>query len=133
MSLSVNRVAHETAAAINEVTKSHIHELTDLHSIVDREETPENCITTSLEKLAFTMSDRASNEKKADNFLTSLEKNTENPNKVHHFHCMAHVLLGFHNYICADLKAHESSIATEHGQLGRDNLSVFKFWSEKEL
>ena len=136
MSLGFNRVAHETAAAINDVTKSHIHELTDLHSIVDREDTPENYITTSLEKLAFTMSDRASNAKKADKLLDEwrdqvLEQNTEIPNKVHHFHCMAHVLLGFHNYMCADLKAHESSIATEHGQLGRDNLSVFKFWSKK--
>ena len=44
---------------------------------------------------------------------------------------MAHVLLGFHNYICADLKTHESSIAAEHGPLGRDDLSVFKFWSKK--
>ena len=29
------------------------------------------------------------------------------------------------------LQYHESSIATEHGQLGRDNLSVFKFSSKK--
>ena len=102
MSLGFNRVAHETAAAINDVTKSHIHELTDLHSIVDREETPEHYITTSLEKLAFTMSDRASNEKKADKLLDEwrdqvLEQNTEIPNKVHHFHCMAHVEIESNN------------------------------------
>ena len=51
-----NTVAHKTAAVINDVTKSHIHEPADVHSIVDRENPPENYITTSLESLAFTMS-----------------------------------------------------------------------------
>ena len=69
MSLDFNKVAHETAAAIIHVTQSHIHELADLHSIVASEETPEHYITTSLEKLAFTMSDRANNAKKADKLL----------------------------------------------------------------
>ncbi|XP_045198613.2 uncharacterized protein LOC123552927 [Mercenaria mercenaria] len=137
MSLGFNRVAHETAVAINEVTKSHLHELADLHSSVDHDGTSaESYIVNSLEKLAFTMSDRASNEKKADRLLDEwrdqvLQQNIENPSKVHHFHCMAHVLLGFHNYICADLKAQQSSLVAEHGLLGRDNLSVFKFWSKK--
>ena len=87
MSLDFYRVAHETAAAINDVTQSHIHELADLHSIVASEETPEHYITTSLENLAFTMSDRANNEKKADKLLDEwrdqvLEQCTENPHNL---------------------------------------------------
>ena len=45
---------------------------------------------------------------------------------------MAHVLLGFHNYICGkDLKDHESVMVEEHGPLGRDALQSFKYWSKK--
>ena len=69
MSLDFNRVAHETASAIIHFTQSHIHELADLYSIVASEETLANYITTSLEQLAFTMSDRANNEKIADKLL----------------------------------------------------------------
>lgn len=136
MSLGFNRVDRETAVNINDVTISHIQELADLHSNIDPNEPPESYIASSLEKLAFTMSDRASNEKKAVQLLDEwrdeiLKHYTETPSKVHHFYCMAHVLLGFHNYICADLKALEKSLVQEHGPIGRDNLPAFKFWSTK--
>ena len=39
---------------------------------------------------------------------------------------MAHVLLGFHKYICDDLKIFEKDL----GPLGRDELTAFKFWSK---
>ena len=53
------------------------------------------------------MSDRASNEKKADRLLATLRDelpgqcNEHETHPVEHFHCMAHVLLGFHRYMYA--------------------------------
>ncbi|XP_045169684.2 uncharacterized protein LOC123532337 [Mercenaria mercenaria] len=136
VSLGFNRVAHETAATINSVTKEHLSELADLHSNIKTGESEEDYIKNSLKKLSYTMSDRAANEKKADTLLdewrSEVLDNTDSHEQVHHFHCMAHVLLGFHNYICGtDLKEHESAITKEHGPLGRDVLPFFKFWSKK--
>lgn len=51
--------------------------------------------------------------------------------KVHHFHCMAHVLLGFHRYACCDLKSLENKLINQNGPLGRDALPQFKFWTKK--
>jgi hypothetical protein len=72
MSLGFNTVAHETARSITQVTKSHLSELADLNvSLKDdsdnmKEEKIQEYIIESLEKLAYTMSDRASNEKLAN-------------------------------------------------------------------
>jgi len=41
---------------------------------------------------------------------------------------MAHVLLGFHRYVCKDIKDLESGIVSDIGPLGRDELPVFRFW-----
>ena len=136
MSLGFKRVAHETAVTIHDVTKSHLHELAELHSNMKCHDTPEIYITTSLGKLAFSMSDRAGNEKKANQPLDewrddALQQFSDPPSKVHHFYCMAYILLGVHNYICSDLIAQENFLVPEHGPLGRDRLPVFKFWSKK--
>jgi hypothetical protein len=83
------------------------------------------------------MSDRANNEKKADQFLDEWRDeilgNSENIQhaEVHHFHCMAHVLLVFHRYTCTDLLAHEKAFAAEMGPLGREELPIFKCWKSK--
>ncbi|KAH3697109.1 hypothetical protein DPMN_084596 [Dreissena polymorpha] len=55
------------------------------------------------------MSDRAANEKKADELLDEwrsqmLSTYNGEQKAVEHFHCMAHVLLGLHNYTIPDLK-----------------------------
>ena len=161
ISLGFTYVAHETAKVINEVTKNHLTELADLHEKCKLPEnhqltpkrhpmneenetvtTPKRSISndfivTSLNKLAYTMSDRASNEKLADKLLDNwrneiLENcNDEQTKSVQHFHCMAHVLLGFHKYVCTDLKSYEETLSKENGPLGRDALPVFKFWSKK--
>ena len=72
MSLGFNTVAHETARSITQVIKSHLSELADLNiSLKDnsenmKEEKTQEYIIESLEKLAYTVSDRASNEKLAN-------------------------------------------------------------------
>ena len=56
------------------------------------------------------MSDRASNEKKADRLLDIWREellgqcNEHETHQVEHFHWMTHVLLGFHRYVCKDIK-----------------------------
>ena len=138
ISLGFSRVAHETAVTINSITKQHMGELADTQ--VNHETSPagsEDYIKRTLSNLAFTMSDRASNEKLADKLLTEWRDavlndcDEDQKKKVHHFHCMAHVLLGFHKYSCDDLKIMEKSIAETDGPLGRDALPVFKMWSKK--
>ena len=50
---------------------------------------------------------------------------------VHHFYCMAHVLLGFHRYSVANLKGKQSAIIASDGKFGRDKLERFKFWRQE--
>ena len=62
-----------------------------------------------LKKLEYQMNDRAANEKKSakliderrDEMLTS---EGVKPSVVHHLHCAAHVLLGFHSYTMTALE-----------------------------
>jgi len=121
VSLGFKRVVSETAEKINLVTKTHLTELAKCRSdsTPKSEKSSENestdFIRESLEKLAFTMSDRAANEKCADKFLNEwrdqeLEtcSNEGTKTTVLQFHCMAHVLLGFHRYVCDDLKKEET-------------------------
>ncbi len=56
------RVAQETADIIQSVTQKHFNELASLQKNPDY-------LAETLSKLSFTMSDRASNEKKADRLL----------------------------------------------------------------
>ena len=121
--LGFSRVAHETAVKINNITKQHLTELADARSNMESSSTgSEDYIRKTLSILAFTMSDRASNEKLADKLLNEwrdslLADCDEQQKKANrHFHCMAHVLLGFHKYICDDLKDRE--------KLGRSNWST---------
>ena len=46
---------------------------------------------------------------------------------------MAHVLLGFHNYVKPGMKELETELVQANGPIGRDKLPVFKFWSKKEM
>ena len=143
MSLGFNTVAHETARSITQVTKSHLSELADLNiSLKDdsenmKEEKTQEYIIESLEKLAYTVSDRASNEKLANTLLNEWRddvlKNSENDaakQAVHSFHCMVHVLLGFHSYVKPEMKKMDERLTKDNGPIGRD---AFKFWSKKEL
>ncbi|XP_045159232.2 uncharacterized protein LOC123524811 [Mercenaria mercenaria] len=121
ISLGFTQVSRETASAITDVTKSHLKELSKAHEAVSSSQSnlediniSEEFIVNSLEKLAFTMSDRAANEKLADKLLTEWRENmllrcrseTE-VSSVKHFHCMAHVLLGFHRYVVDEIKSVE--------------------------
>jgi hypothetical protein len=146
MSLGFNTVAHETARSITQVTKSHLSELADLNvSLKDdsenmKEEKTQEYIIESLEKLAYTRSDRASNEKLANTLLNEwpydVLKNSEidaAKQAVHSFHCMAHVLLGFHSYVKPEMKKMDERLTKDNGPIGRDALPAFKFWSKKEL
>lgn len=75
MSLGFTKVARETAEVINNVTKNQMTELAETVADADENCTKEQkkktvqFIAKSLEKLSFTMSDRASNEKLADKLL----------------------------------------------------------------
>lgn len=98
ISLGFNRVAHETAATINDVTKKHFLELADMHTLSSEAPNPEvhkeEYVARSLQKLAFTMSDRASNEKLATKLLNdwrdeTLQNFEGDVKTVHSFHCMA--------------------------------------------
>lgn len=136
-SLGFSRVAHETAETIQSVTENHLVELGKMNSATNQNSCTETFITESLKKLAFTMSDRASNEKKAARLLDEWRDEIlsqcpdQEKTSVHHFHCMAHVLLGFHRYICQDLKDFETTLCAKEGPLSRDQLPVFKFWKTK--
>ena len=71
ISLGFSRVAHETAATINNVTKQHMSELADTQGNLETSPAgSEDYIKRTLSNLAFTMSDRDSNEKLADKLLT---------------------------------------------------------------
>ena len=65
ISLGFNRVAHEAAATITDVTKNHLRELGDMHStssyVEHLKQHKKEFVARFLQKLAFTMSDRASN------------------------------------------------------------------------
>ncbi|XP_052282199.1 uncharacterized protein LOC127879423 [Dreissena polymorpha] len=131
-SLGFTRIANETAQTIQNVTKEQLSELGSLNG-----NSSEDFIVSSLAKLAFTMSDRASNEKLADKLLNKwrddLLKNCSSETEVKsvkNFHCMAHVLLGFHRYVCTDIKLLEKELSEVGGPLGRDSLPAFKFWSK---
>jgi hypothetical protein len=130
ISLGFTRVAKENSDTIQKVTEEQLNELSTINN------DPEY-LTETLSKLAFTMSDRAANEKKADQLLDEwreqmLKDYGGSIDDVHHFHCMAHVLLGLHNYIIPNLKEHEHELERENGPIGRNSLSYFNSWSKKE-
>ena len=72
ISLGFNQVARETGITITNVTKNHLRKLGDMHSASSNaekfEQHKEEFVARSLQKLAFIMSDRASNENKLISF-----------------------------------------------------------------
>jgi hypothetical protein len=91
------------------------------------------------------MNDRACNEKKANEVLDNWRKEKlqecngdQDHTEVHHFYCMAHVLLGFHSYCCKDLKSYLVTLDDEYGPLegqtsqfsntGATNLQHLNVW-----
>ena len=131
MSLGFTRVHKETAVAINDTTKEHIAELAELHA---EKESDQNDEARSEKKLAFTMSDRAANEKTSNRFLTQwrnkLLQQCDDRSEILPFYCMAHVLLGFYSYTVKELKPYEADLAEQFGLLGRDYLECFSTWSK---
>lgn len=143
-SLGFTNICRETAQTIHEVTKTHLTELAQMHRDTTcgensmEQNSDSDFLQDALAKLSYTMSDRASNEKLADRLLSDwrtevLNDCSEQANihAVENFHCMAHVLLGFHKYTCDNIKVIETDIVKNCGPLGRDSLPVFKFWSKK--
>ena len=100
--LGWSSVVSETGQAIADEVKEKFEEIVDASS-------EEGLRVDLLKKLEYQMNDRAANEKKSaklidewrDEMLTS---QGVKPSVVHHLHCAAHVLLGFHSYTIAALK-----------------------------
>ncbi|XP_060575254.1 uncharacterized protein LOC132732770 [Ruditapes philippinarum] len=130
VSLGFTRVAQETAKTIQAVTEDHLTELSKMNG-------NSAYLSETLNKLSFTMSDRASNEKLADKLLDEwrdamLKDYEGEKTEVLHYHCMAHVLLGLQNNVTPEIKDYEQKLKNERGPLGRDTPSVFNTWSKKE-
>ena len=71
-------MSRETAKVNTDVTKDHITEMASISSEQNCNQDPgktEDFIINSLSKLAFTMSDRASNEKLANKLLSEWRDN----------------------------------------------------------
>ena len=139
MSLGFTRVSRETAVEINNTTKEHLNELANIQVNLHEEGNAQDYIRESFEKMAFTMSDWAATEKKAnedlsnwrDDLLHQCDRDNDR-NEVLHFYCMAHVLLGFHSYTSKEMREHENHLVSEVGPLGRDNIGVSRgpSWNE---
>ncbi|KAH3693142.1 hypothetical protein DPMN_192543 [Dreissena polymorpha] len=136
-SLGFDRIFKENAVTIQAVTENHLSELGELHqTLIGNEQT--EFVARYLEKLAFTMSDWASNEKLAnkllEEWLDEILNSFEGYKRIiHNFYCMAHVLLGFHLYVIPGVKHIGQEICEEHGPIGHDALSVFRNWSKKKI
>ena len=84
------------------------------------------CDRENIQKMTFTMSDRAANEKASNRLLDVWRQdNIPGTEPLHHMHCMAHPLLGFHSYIDADLKKLQSECEAEGTVFGRDTESAY--------
>ena len=125
MSCGFTKVASETGQTIADVT---IGQLKELAFVTGQSES--DFLVSLLQKLSFYMSDRASNEKKShkilDQWRADVLKNIPEEQKpeVHKFHCMAHVLLGFHTNVLSELSPEQKHLE-ETMDLGRDKLEQF--------
>ena len=132
MSLGFRKVAHEDADTIVTVSREAIEELGTI--VNPNNDVTENFLVNCLSKLSFYMSDRASNEKAAnrkfDEWRDSVLKDVDEKKKsaVHKFYCMAHVLLGLHEYSKKPLKEQQLAIETTSGKFGRSALPMFAFF-----
>lgn len=93
-----------------------------------------------MEKMAFTMSDRAANKKTSnwqlEKWHNMLEKCSSSSEKqsLHHFYCMAQVLLGFHSYAMRELNALQKIMEEKGSQCsGRDKLSVYNRFGKQTI
>jgi hypothetical protein len=131
--LGFTRVAHETGETIANVAKDSFQELA-MSFTAGTDESPDDFLQTQLAKLSFLMSDRAANEKLSnkliDEWRTQTLENAGLPKEdigiVHQFHCMAHVLLGFHSYIKSKLE-----VEFDGQVLGRDQLPQFRTFAKE--
>jgi len=124
--LSFEEVANETSETIAESVKNKLAEL----AIIDGSE---NYLPDILEKMTIYMSDRAANEKKKNRLLDEwsgkeLTELGRDAKKVHHFFCMAHVLLGFHRNVVVEVNALQKVWEKDHGKFGRDKMSYPWRW-----
>ena len=85
------------------------------------------------------MSDRASNEKASDVILEQWHQDVLKScdflaaeKTLHSFHCMVHVLLGFHSNTKTVLFSYEKDLEIECGKFGRDALPQFFHWTKEE-
>ena len=121
-------VAHETAKTIAETVQSDLNEVVECGAGTASKLN----LGEMLEKFTFTMSDRAANEKAANRLLGEWRDeilsqcgSTEEKSQLHHFHCMAHALLGFHTYGVAEFTKLQSKLENERTKFGRDNNGRF--------
>jgi hypothetical protein len=131
------QVASETGNAISDTLQHSVEQLAELHAHSGNG-SAEDYISRAVEKLTFSMSDRAANEKKASRIISDWRRDkmgdapTEAAKKqIEEFHCMAHVLRGFHTNSADALKEIQSELAVDGTKIGRDNLPVFNHWKKE--
>ena len=123
--LGFSRVESETGQAIQEEAVTKIEELAPYA------ESPVNFLTKAASGLQYFMSDRAANEKKSNILLNEWRASMangdeDNKKEVEGLFCMAHVLLGLHNYSLKYLAGYQKDVSDDgSGRLGRDGVSNF--------
>ena len=133
MCCGFTKVARETGQQIADSTIIHLKEM----AFVTGQD--EDAFLVGLaSKLTYYMSDRASNEKKGHKVLDEWREDVlrnasidEIP-EVHKFYCMAHVLLGFHTNVLAELAVEQRNLQGDV-ELGRDKLAQFQQWRPDQV
>ena len=129
-------VARETAQAICETSVMEITEVVRCSNTDDSDE----FMSSLLGKLSYFMSDRAANEKSANRLITEwrdatleMQPNKEESMKIHSFYCMAHTLLGFHDYGSKEIEVVQRNMQNEGVFLGRDCDGAFRMWRKEPV
>ena len=131
--LGFKTVARETGERIQQSFREDLQELSAVKSFTldDGRPTGEtgdsNFTKTVLSSMTTVMSDRAANEKKANQLLKTwrdqvLSETSDEAeiSTIHSFYCMAHVLLGFHSYTEKNFRALHQEYSNNGIVLGRE-------------
>ena len=117
--LGFTAVSTETSKKIQETSVSALQDLASYSN-------DEHFLEELCSKLTYFMSDRAANEKLANKMIEEWRdsildaQQPQNKVKVHHFFCMAHILLGFHTYGVKEVTKTQREIEADGILFGRD-------------
>ncbi|KAL8621575.1 hypothetical protein ACOMHN_026246 [Nucella lapillus] len=128
--LRFKTVARETGERISSSVQEDLEELRMVRNFDCEDE--DTFLTNILMTFTSTMSDRAANEKKANELLKKwrdqILMETENMDEIstlHNFYCMAHVLLGFHSYADKNFREQHRKYIDQNIRLGREASGAF--------